>query len=106
MPRHIDIQDLAHSRELGQREQSRICGGIAESFLFMGAPSRPQAPVFNQYLSIDTFEVNNYETHNYIDRLINQTVNQNQLNLVSVESGGGSVSVNVDQAQAGSNANL
>jgi hypothetical protein len=106
MTQHIDLQDLSHSRELDRRERAAIRGGVAESFLFMRPPSRPQAPVLNQYVSIGTFEVNNYETHNYIDRLINQTVNQNQLNLVSVESGGGSVSVNVDQAQAGSNANL
>ncbi|MBN7795005.1 hypothetical protein [Parahaliea mediterranea] len=106
MSSRINIDDLSLSRDLDRRQQAGIRGGVAEAFLFMRPPARPQAPVFNQFVSIDTFEVNNYETHNYIDRLINQTVNQNQLNLVSVESGGGSVSVSVDQAQAGSNANI
>ena len=62
--------------------------------------------MFNQFLSIENFEVNNYETHNYIDKMIQQTVNQNQLNLVSVQAGDAQVNINVNQGQVGSNATV
>ena len=105
MSKHIVIRDLADIRELDSAAQAALTGrGVSGGFLFMAPPARPQTPVFNQFLTIETFEVNNYETNNYIDKMIQQTVNNNQLNVVSVEAGDAQVSVNVNQAQVGSNA--
>jgi hypothetical protein len=105
MSKHIVIRDLADVRDIDRQAQADIHGrGVSGGYLFMSGPSRPQKPVFNQFLTIETFEVNNYETNNYIDKMIQQTVNNNQLNLVSVEAGDAQVSVNVNQAQVGSNA--
>jgi hypothetical protein len=104
MNKHIVIKDLADIRELDSAARTALTGrGVSGGYLFMAPPSRPQKPVFNQFLTIETFEVNNYETNNYIDKMIQQTVNNNQLNLVSVEAGDAQVSVNVNQAQVGSN---
>ena len=106
MTQRIAINDLKTIHTLDRAAQARLSGrGVASSYLFMAPPpGRPQPPVFNQFLSIEKFEVNNYETHNYIDKMIQQTVNQNQLNLVSVQAGDGPVSVSVNQAAVGSNA--
>ena len=107
MNKQIVIRDLEFIQDMDRGHQAGILGrGVSAGYLFSSAPGRAQAPVFNQFLTIETFEVNNYETNNYIDKLIHQTVNQNQLNLVSVEAGDGGVSVNVNQGQVGSNATV
>ena len=107
MSKQIVIRDLEFIQDMDRGHQAAVLGrGVSSSYLFSSAPGRPQSPVFNQFLTIETFEVNNYETNNYIDKLINQTVNQNQLNLVSVQAGDGGVSVNVNQGQVGSNATV
>jgi len=106
MTRRISINDLADIRTMSSTERSGISGrGVSNGYLF-SSPMRSgsQAPVLNQFFSIDKFEVNNYETHNHIERMVNQTVNNNQLNLVSVQAGDAQVNVNVNQAQVGANA--
>ena len=97
MARQIVIKDLAHIHDIDHAGQAGVVGrGVSNSFLFSSPiPGRSQAPVLNQFLTIENLEVNNFETNNFIDKLINQTVNQNQLNLVSVQAGDGGVSVNV-----------
>lgn len=106
MKKQIVIRDLAHIHDLDQTQRAGVLGrGVSNSYLFsspMGGGS--QSPILNQFLTIENLEVNNYETNNYIDKLINQTVNQNQLNLVSVQAGDAEVNINVNQGQTGSNA--
>lgn len=105
MSRKISVTDLDHVRSIDSGEQAGIYGrGVSGGYLFMSAPSRPRPPVFNQFLTIENFEVNNYETNNFIDKMINQTVNNNQMNLVSVQAGDAQVNIDVNQAQVGSNA--
>ena len=107
MSNQIVIRDLEFIQDMDRSNQASVLGrGVSNGYLFSSAPGKAQAPVFNQFLTIETFEVNNYETNNYIDKLTNQTVNQNQLNLVSVQAGDGGVSVNVNQGQVGSNATV
>ncbi|MEH6570374.1 MAG: hypothetical protein V7709_14935 [Halioglobus sp.] len=107
MSNQIVIRDLEFFQDMDRSHQAGVLGrGVSGSYLFSSAPGRSQAPVFNQFLTIDTFEVNNYETTNYIDKLIHQTVNQNQLNLVNVQAGDGGVSVDLNQGQAGGNATV
>ena len=107
MRKPIAINDLEFIQELDSSAQANVTGrGVSSAYLFSSAPGgRSSAPSLNQYLTIENFEVNNYETNNYIDKLINQTVNQNQLNLVAVQAGG-PVSVVVNQDLLGSNATV
>lgn len=106
MNERLAIRDLPGITELDDNSQRQVHGGaVSSGYLFMSSPgARPSSLVNNQFFNIETIEVNNYETNNYIDKLINQTVNNNQLNLVSVQAGDAEVNVNVNQAQAGSNA--
>ena len=106
MSKFIVIKDLENITTIDRATQAGVLGrGVAGAYLFMSpAQGRPRAPVFNQFLSIENFVVNNYETNNYIDKMIQQTVNQNQINLVSVQAGDAAVNINVDQGQLGSNA--
>lgn len=108
MSKHILIEDLNGIQDLDRKAQAGICGrGVSSSYLFMSSGSaRPQTPVVNQFFNFETFEVNNYETNNYIDKMIQQTVNQNQLNVVNVQAGDAQISVTVNQALAGSNATV
>lgn len=108
MNKHIVIADLAHTRDLDSCTQAGISGrGVSSGYLFASPISgRASTPVVQQFFNFETFEVNNYETNNYIDKMIQQTVNQNQLNVVSVEAGDAQISVNVNQALAGSNATV
>lgn len=104
MHKRLSIQDLPAIRELDHTERGRVFGrGISGGYLFASSGPAGGAPVVKQFINFDTFEVNNYETNNYIDRMINQTVNQNQLNVVSVQAGDAQISVNVNQDLAGSN---
>ena len=108
MSKHIRIDDLAYTQELDRSAQSKVSGrGVSSGYLFASAPSgRSGTPVVQQFFNFDTFEVNNYETNNYIDKMIQQTVNQNQLNVVNVQAGDAQISVNVNQVLAGSNATV
>ena len=106
MSKHIFIEDLKGIQDLDRKARSGISGrGVSGGYLFMSSGAgRPQTPVVNQFFNFETFEVNNYETNNYIDKMIQQTVNQNQLNVVNVQAGDAQISVTVNQALAGSNA--
>jgi len=108
MKKHILIADLKHTQDLDHKAQARITGrGVSSGYLFASPISgRAPAPVVQQFFNFETFEVNNYETNNYIDKMIQQTVNQNQLNVVNVQAGDAQISVNVNQALAGSNATV
>ena len=108
MSKHIFIEDLKDIRILDHHAQARISGrGVSSGYLFASpGGGRPQTPVVNQFFNFETFEVNNYETNNYIDKMIQQTVNQNQLNVVNVQAGDAQISINVNQALAGSNATV
>ena len=108
MNKHIVIADIRDIRELNSEAQARVSGrGVSSSYLFSSpGGGSMQAPVVKQFFNFDTFEVNNYETNNYIDKMIQQTVNQNQLNVVSVQAGDAQISVNVNQGLVGSNATI
>lgn len=106
MNKRIAIQDLPRLDTMQRDAQLKVCGrGVSNGYLFSSRPRSPQAPVLNQFVNIDNYEVNNYRTVNHIDKMIHQTVNQNQLNMVSVNAGDGGVAVNVDQGMAGANSN-
>ena len=61
--------------------------------------------MLNQYLNFETFEVNSYETNDGIDKMIQQTVNQNQINLVTLQAGNSAtINVDVNQDLLGTNA--
>lgn len=109
MSKRIAITDISDIRDLDRQARARVSGrGVSSGYLFSspGAGSM-RSPVVKQYFNFDTFEVNNYETNNYIDKMIQQTVNQNQLNVVSVQAGDAQqISVNVNQDLLGSNATV
>jgi hypothetical protein len=108
MSKHIVITDIADIKDLDRTAQARVNGrGVSGGYLFASpASGRARTPVVQQFFNFETFEVNNYETNNYIDKMIQQTVNQNQLNVVNVQAGDAQISVNVNQALAGSNATV
>ncbi len=105
MKPRIAITDLAMTRDLGRTACRAISGrGVSTGYLFASPAGRSGSAVVNQFFNFETFEINQYETNNYIDKMINQTVNNSQLNRVSVQAGDAQVNVNVNQAQMGSNA--
>jgi len=106
MSKHIVIADISDIRELDPGAQARVSGrGVSSGYLFASAAGGA-APVVKQFFNFDTFEVNNYQTNNFIDKLIQQTVNQNQLNVVNVQAGDAQISVTVNQDLLGSNATV
>jgi len=108
MSKRIAITDITEIKDLDREARARVSGrGVSSGYLFSspGAGSL-RAPVVKQYFNIDTFEVNNYETNNYIDKMIQQTVDQSQLNVVSVLAGDAAISVDVNQGLVGSNATV
>lgn len=109
MKNRIAIEDLSTMRELDTDARRGITGrGVSSGYLFM-SPSRGSSasPLVKQFFNFETFEVNNYEINNHIDKLINQTVNQNQMNLVNVLAGdAATISVDVNQDLLGSNSSV
>ena len=103
----IAITDLDMTRDLDSKTCRAISGrGVSSGYLFASPAGRSASPVVNQFFNFETFEVNNYETNNYIDKMIQQTVNQNQMNLVTVQAGNSAtINVDVNQDLLGTNAN-
>ena len=108
MHRHIVINDLSAIRDLDAGARAQVYGGgVSSGYLFSSAGGASAGgPVIKQLFNFDTFEVNNYETNNYIDKMIQQTVNQNQLNVVNVQAGDAQISVTVNQDLLGSNSTI
>ena len=108
MSKHIVITDIMAIRDLDRKAQAGVSGrGVSSGYLFSSAGAGSmRSPVVKQFFNVDTFEFNTYETNNYIDKMIQQTVNQNQLNLVSVQAGDAQISINVNQDLKGSNATV
>ena len=107
MNHRIAITDLDMTRDLDSTACRAINGrGVSSGYLFASPAGRSASPVVNQFFNFETFEVNNYETNNYIDKMIQQTVNQNQMNLVTVQAGNSAtINVDVNQDLLGTNAN-
>ena len=105
MQKRFHIEDLPEVLDLDTSARQGVYGrGVSSGYLFSSPVSGGGgSPVVKQFFNFETFEVNNYETNNYIDKMIQQTVNQNQLNVVSVQAGDAAISVNVNQDLMGSN---
>ena len=107
MTPRIAITDLDMTRDLDSTACRAISGrGVSSGYLFASPAGGSASPVVNQFFNFETFEVNNYETNNYIDKMIQQTVNQNQMNLVTVQAGNSAtINVDVNQDLLGTNVN-
>ncbi len=103
MASKIEIKDLAYYEALSQKELAGVRGGLAEGFLFR-TRSSSSLPVQNTYFDIENLAINNFDITNNIDKLIRQTNNLTQLNVVDViATGGSNVDVVVDQGIASGN---
>ncbi|MEJ2419654.1 MAG: hypothetical protein P8Y45_22555 [Exilibacterium sp.] len=104
MTTSIAINNLPEIAELSPSKLGSVWGrGVANSFLFRSTPRAPRPQTIMNF-NIDTFEVNNFDITNNIDKLIKQTNNQLQLSQINVEAGdGATIDIFSNQGLSGAN---